>query len=392
MVANHRYKKIVWSNHKGKENDTLYLTSKDLHHLNRIYKKYQIHPETIDYVRVEFLLQREKLARFIIKELDVLLKVGGQFEILIIDNKAHSCFIRSRDQVQYEMSLSTNGRYKKIYRKLTCNDQFLYLIYKKTKACLPKEDIIEKWSFGIITNGKKNKEIERLIASIIYQKIPNYEILICGPFENVNNHEYLTILDDIVAIEDEIRAPICAKKNKIIYAAKYNNLCILHDRFFLPDEWYLRFKDYGNFFDFLCLPTVSANGIRFKVDWMKFCSPVTRSFSFANRSMTYNQWSPEQIIQGGVILGKKHWIEQSMLDERLFWEELEDMHFSKHVNLNGAFINTDILNYFISEAVNHKPVQENWYARFMELIEKLYGISRNVIRYYFYYYKRFDLL
>jgi len=76
-------KKAIWAHKVTKINkaDTLYLSSKDINHLARIYNKYSIKPESLYEVKVDYLLDRHHLIRYIIKELDILLKKGGRFII-----------------------------------------------------------------------------------------------------------------------------------------------------------------------------------------------------------------------------------------------------------------------------------------------------------------------
>ena len=113
------FKKIIWSNSKQKsEKDTLYLSRKDINHLERIWTKYKIIPQSIDEVQINFIVDRHKLIRFIIKELDILLVVGGKFLITSTHNSFHGNFIRSLDQIKYEFSVSTNGRYNMLEQKI----------------------------------------------------------------------------------------------------------------------------------------------------------------------------------------------------------------------------------------------------------------------------------
>lgn len=349
-----KYTQATWSYAKREIHGCLGLGVKDVDHLHQIYKKYQIEPETLEAVSVEFIIQREKLSRFIIKELDTILKVDGIFEVTIVNSKAHSTYFRSRDQVKYEFSVSTNGRYSLIKTIDLFDNTVLKLIYKKNKSPLPPHDLISRWSFGIVTNGKKSDKVRALIKSIVDLEIPDFEIVICGPypFSEENLADRLVVLNDVV-LESDIRAPTPAKKNKIIKQAKYNNICILHDRFTFPKEWFCNFEKYGNYFDFLCMPTIDTSGNRFKVDWMNFLYPLTQ-IQKQNACIPYSNWSPDVIIQGGILVGKKNIISSFMFDERLYWEELEDMQLSKQAYLGGAFINIDVKNFVYSDAVNHK--------------------------------------
>lgn len=351
-----QFKTAVWSYKKqSKANDTFVFDSKDLDHTKQIFTKYEISPESLEKVTVDFIIQHEESGRYVIKQLDILLQVGGYFEVNIIDSKNHSSYFLSNDQVKYEFSVSTNGRY--FLSEANKHGEILSLLYQKRTSCLPENDTILKWSFGIITNGEKLGSLNKLLNSIHDQHIPEYEIIICGPYPAQGqpiDYTNVIILPDII-YDNDIRFPIAAKKNRVIDAARYNNLCILHDRFKLSEGWYMNMMKYGNYFDYLCLPTLDKSGNRFGVDWMTFSFPLTQTLHI-NKSIDYHKWSPDVIIQGGVIIGKKHLILQHKLDERLHWEEMEDIHFSKAAYLNGAFFNIDINNSFISESVNHTPL------------------------------------
>jgi hypothetical protein len=355
------YKKYIKSycSYYNNSSNKIYINANDLTHQSRIYKNYNIQPESLDHVQVDFVLQTHNLIRYIIKELDLMLKVGGIFEINIFNNKSHSIFYRSRDHVKYEFSISTNGRYVLEVSECQGNNGVLNLRYKKIKNTLSINDTIEKWSFGIITNGKKNASVLNLISSIVAQKIPFFEIIICGPFnESVLSEKYnVKVLDDTV-LNNDLRIPTQLKKNKIIENAIYDNLVIFHDRFKLPSYWFNNMKIYGNYFDYLILRTIDENGYRFAVDWMSFDDQISNQISNKNKLMNYKEWNRQVIIQGGVIVGKKELIMKHKLDESLFWEELEDIHFSKLANLYGSFFYLDTNNCFISESVNHKPLNK----------------------------------
>ena len=52
-------------------------------------------------------------------------------------------------------------------------------------------------------------------------------------------------------------------KNKIIKHAKYENICILHDRFSLSKNWYKNMINFGNYL-ILCMPLL----INMEIDLM----------------------------------------------------------------------------------------------------------------------------
>jgi len=314
------------------------------------------------------VLQKTEYIRRIIKELDILLKVGGAFKIILYDCKAHSASLRSVHQVMNEFSLATNGRYSLAEKQI--DSDLVELIYRKQSRVNPEHDVVQRWTFAIVSDGRRSDWVLELISSITEQAIPEFEILICGPspygMGSDDGHENLRILDDVL-LEEDIRAPISHKKNSIIRNARYNNLCILHDRYLLPPEWFKHFQDYGNYFDALCLRTISQEGERFGVDWMKFHSPLSARFRI-NRPLHYDEWHEEAIIPGGVMVLKKDRVAGFMLDERLHWGEMEDLHLSKVANLNGMQIDVDARNYFISRQVRHNPKTYSWFE--LHVVEK----------------------
>lgn len=369
------FKKIIWSNFKKKPlNDTLYLSFDDVNHLERIWKKYKLTPESIEEVHIDFLADRHKLVRYIIKELDILLKVGGEFVINSTKTTYHGNYIRSLDQIKFEFSVSTNGRYS--MKMKTNHKRHNSLVYSKKKNTLLQNDSIGKWSFGIITNGKKNKQVEDLIDSIVSQNIPDYEIIICGNFKS--DKIPVIIIDDII-IDSEIRAPITIKKNKIVQRAKYENLMLLHDRYLLPDDWFRNMTSYGNYFDLLTFPNIGSKGGSVN-DWgmHKGKPQQIGGFSQISHQLSYNTWSDDWYSQGGLLVIKKNLYNDIVLDNRLFWGELEDIQFSKIANLKGLFYYVDINNKIFTFSDRLKERNSNLFYKLGSL---LYFIYKKFINY-----------
>lgn len=349
-------KTAYWSSTEKNESDYNF-DQEDLTHSINLYKKYSIEPESLSKVKCDFFIQKSFLIRHVIKQLDILLEQNGIFEMILIENKFHSGAFLSVDQVNYEFSLSTFGRYDLIEKESI--NGFVILKYQKKSNTIDIKDSISHWTFGIPSGGKNTDWIDELILTIVNQEIPNLEIIICGKYENKELIEKydLRIIDDVV-LQNDLRIPISHKKNKIINCAKHENICILHDRFLLPDKWYINMVEYGNYFDYLCLPTCDSQMNRFQVDWMEWSYPISDRFK-RNKSLEYSKWSPNVIIQGGVVVGKRKLLKRHLLDERLFWGELEDIHFSKVAFLDGALINIDEKNAFISRSVNHNAKKIN---------------------------------
>ena len=337
------YNKILWSykNPKKQDPDTLYLDKKDINHLVRIFNKYGLSPESFEEVRINYLADKNYLIRYIIKELDILLQLGGKFVIIATYTASHANFIRSKSQIGYEFSVSTNGRYKLNNKTIDTNK--INLEYFKQNVTLENDDTIDKWSFGIITNGQKNDQVCNLIDSIVNQNIPNYEILICGEFSYVDYELHPIISIDDVVLENETRAPITIKKNKIVDKSQYQNLVILHDRYLLPINWFLNMKKYGNYFDILTMPNIGPSGGRVN-DWGEYLGKPSQIYTEVSHLLPYKRWSLGWYSQGGLLIMKKSLYEKNRLDDRLFWDELEDIQFSQIANLKGYFYYIDCEN------------------------------------------------
>lgn len=372
-------KTLIWAyQKKNSQANTYYLSKKDINHLTRIYKRHKLTPESFDKVQIEFLLDREPLIRHIIKELDLLLKVNGDFVIKSTKNSFHGNSIRSNAQIKHEFSLSTNGRYKLLSEE--DNNQYIERSYRKISSELLTHDSINKWSFGIITNGKNEEQVDQLVNSIVAQNIPHFEIIICGDYQP--KHSSVKILSDVEIISD-IRAPITRKKNKIVSQAKFENLFILHDRYSLPLSWFKKMKEYGNFFELLIVPNIGPSGKRVNdyIQFTGFPDEIVR-FKTISNSLRYNQWNNRLYSQGGILIIKKTLYNEVCLDNRLFWGELEDVQFSKIFQLKGYLTYLDVNNKVYTNSTRLRERNPNRIYSIIKRSKDIYCGSKNLIRHY----------
>lgn len=99
------------------------------------------------------------------------------------------------------------------------------------------------FTFGIITDGKKEHFISQIISSIVKQNIREYEIIIVGDC-NLQYHGVTIIPFD----ETIKKAWITKKKNIICEIARYDNIVLMHDYIVLDDDWYPGYLKYGDDF------------------------------------------------------------------------------------------------------------------------------------------------
>ncbi len=96
-----------------------------------------------------------------------------------------------------------------------------------------------KFSFGILTLYKDNKQIQEVIDSIKALKIPEYEILLIGPKTDA-------FKDTIVFDETQKEGWITRKKNVLVDSAKYDNVVVMHDYYTFDKDWYKNFLEFGD--------------------------------------------------------------------------------------------------------------------------------------------------
>lgn len=194
-------------------------------------------------------------------------------------------------------------------------DYFRFVCKKLETTKIPGDDI-NHWTFGMITKGERNDWIEEIIQAIHKQKVPHYEIIVCGTYfdRREKNFTYIPFR------ERDDRGWITKKKNLMARIAKYENFCFIHDRIVLGDDWFKGMKKYGNCFELLCnKQTLRGDGIR-AGDWLTYGGNVLGS-PYGISKLDYTDWD-EYIYMGGQLsIWKKSIWERCPWDETLYWGE-----------------------------------------------------------------------
>lgn len=202
------------------------------------------------------------------------------------------------------------------------------IIVTKIKPLLEEGDNINKWSFCIITKGDKNDWMENLIQSIRNQNIPEYEILVCGTYYDRKE-------DDIRYIpfsEKDDSGWITKKKNLLCQEAKYENLCMLHDRIVLTPGWFEGMKKYGNDFEVLGCIVKDKYGNRVG-DWTTYGCEY-KGFPYIG-NLQYQDWDKWGYLDGGFWIIKRNILLKCPLNEELFLNQSEDYELSRRLYING---------------------------------------------------------
>lgn len=322
---------------------TFHLTKKDFNDIDFLKSQTQSFTKVIlgNYIfKAERL--REKL--FLILNIvsnDGILKINKE-----ISQRDHGFWGRSDSQIRYLISNISNGSF--ILEKEDSNN----MIFKKVRKIRSYKSNFEGGlTLGYITDGKNLNIIIRTLKVIesMKKRFP-LEVLICGP--NSIRKEF-DAFSSVICIDDyshtDIRPPITVKKNRITKSALYENIILAHDRFFFDDVFFEQLIAYGNNFDIYnckrCDLNFYPNQKRVHGDYVSFNFPIdSYSGLRAFKDISFGKSNPDIFLNGGFLMGKREIFEKVPLNENLFWGDLEDVHFSVELKLNGFVIFNDFNN------------------------------------------------
>lgn len=214
-------------------------------------------------------------------------------------------------------------------------------ICKKIKTNQTKNDDINKWTFGIITDGKRRDWMEEIITSIRTQNIPNYEIIVCGTYYDRQEPNFVYIPFN----QRRDKKWITKQKNMICQKAKYENVCILHNRLVLDNKWFTGMKKWGNCFEVLSLKQIqretSKLGNHWEYNHFLFYRKMSRFFDKIILQFTATldprDWFENIIMYGQSIICKRSIYLEHKQNEVLYWDWAEDHAFSFEL-INSGYI------------------------------------------------------
>lgn len=208
--------------------------------------------------------------------------------------------------------------------------------------------------------------IETLISRLHFQRIPEYEIILIGkgiPDPRIaiggTGAEKVRVID----FDDNLKPGWITKKKNIIAAeAKYENLCIVHDYYSIPNYWYscllsywekewdilcCQVQTYGTAersADWLVNPEILADFIKdrpWAVEALMNAAPHENHPKYVN-SLPYgvqDLWHI-QYVSGGYILCKTDLLRTVPMNENMIWGDApgEDVEWSERVIAAGGTI------------------------------------------------------
>lgn len=309
---------------------------KKIDNLFRLNPKYPT--ESLDYVYLKQFLDRKKVAPILLKEVFFILRPKGY---LIIDYRnTKEINFQSMERLLWWLF---KGNYNIIEHTKNVKSR---LIIQKSRAVFSPNDSINKWSFGIITNGERDEWIEQIISSIKRQHIPQYEIIVCGKYRKRPEENFVYINFN----ERSDRGWVTKKKNLIAEKAKYENLCIMHDRIVFENGWFYGMKKYGNAFEIIGCRQTLKNGMR-AGDWLTYGGPFNQLYRIA--SLDYKDWDEWVYLSLQLIIMKKSMYEKILLDETRYWCGYEDNDFASRLKDAGYIIRFNPYSEALALSWNH---------------------------------------
>ncbi len=271
--------------------------------------------ESLDFIASKDLIFATKFHRILLKEWINFLKVGGTACIIFRQTPERNfSFLVSEVFELFGNDVETDW-------ELEGKETVLYV--KKLKPVLEPKDDMGRWAFGIITNGKKDAQVDRIVESILALRIPHCQVIVCGTYSNRKKYK-ITYLH---FTEKDERGWITKKKNLIAQKAAYENMVILHDRLVFAKGWYEGMKKYGNYFEVLsCVQHLENTNTRVG-DWAMAgvpYSPRESVFDLAAGEIDYHDWDTDLFIPGSLYIMKKSVWKRAPWNEHLAWAETED--------------------------------------------------------------------
>lgn len=289
---------------------------------------YRLHPD-VDFESLDFVYNKDsvnttKFSIILLTEWIRYIKKGG---FLVVEFEENSLLNKRRLHKIYNKYLS---RFSKIVFEEK-QGKTVKIVFQKIKSQLVKGDSIDKWTFGVITLGKRNEWVRQFIQSVREQNVPQYEIIIVGTW----NDTELKDKHDIKYIhftQKDDKGWITKKKNIAFKKAKYNNVLILHDRFFLGKDWFSGMKKYGNSWDAIFFPIIDKKGFEYVhwSVWGKGLMPI----GYAD----IKDWGEDYYAGGTFMAVKRDIFNRVPLDENRFWAEQEDGEHGLRFTKNGYII------------------------------------------------------
>lgn len=240
---------------------------------------------------------------------------------------------------------------------------------------------LNRWSFCIPTGPEDSTLLNVTVKRILELDIQDKEILLCGrPGKNFSYWDKVRIVgEDIVAPPVQISR----KKNRLAEEARYENLCILHDRVFLPRDFHQAINNFGDNF-----PISTFQSLYFDDHWntipRRYSDVGKMMSSLANKPLGLSRSSNSELSHfapsvlaeleeagflysnalryereryyatGSLYLAKRSVWLKCPQDEAIAWAEFEDIEHAYRASLMG--IPNRVNPYGLTQSMINRPI------------------------------------
>lgn len=278
-------------------------------------------------------------------------------------------FYLERDYYRDSFKIDSKGKHCKVFTKINL-------------LAAEKNTGLDDWTFGIPTGPGDATLLNAVVKRILEFPCKEKEIILCGrPGSNFQ------FWDQVRIVGEDIPAPpvqIARKKNCIAEHARYNNLCILHDRVFLPANFMEAIERFGDIYPVTTLQSIyfddKNNMIPFRYsDYNEilkdplaggravvgtnkqniFSAFRNNLFPFLEKEVKFIYsnplfYKPKSYATGSLYIVKRNVIKAFPLASRLCWEEFEDVEWG--IRISSAGIPSRINPYAMTQSLSMRPL------------------------------------
>lgn len=189
-----------------------------------------------------------------------------------------------------------------------------------------------KWTFAILTSGKKKGNVELFIRSIRKKEKDKSQIIISGSHES-DFDKYDVEYMDLSPFRDEEYAEISRKKNALAQMAAEENILIAHDRFVLNPDFFEGFEKYGYDFDYLTIRQFYESG----KEYPAYCCAEREGLIWSKPYHIHNlnQLYSTMYLNGGLLIFKTKILRKIGFNSLLMWNQMEDVELCKEFMERG---------------------------------------------------------
>ncbi len=179
------------------------------------------------------------------------------------------------------------------------------------------------FSFGIITDGRRNEKLARLVLSIRSQNIAtdNIQVLIAGKVNSISGIDDVTLVPMSQAASE---GRLGAMRNALTKESRFNKFVSLDDDFLLHPFWGTAVQEVREDFDI-------ATSIILNPDLSRYCDWVNLIENFTFLRAYHEMFDKCQYMTGGYGIYKDYIFEDHTWNDDLGFYQGEDVSFSRRL-------------------------------------------------------------